>query len=84
MDTGNIWNVFDAIEIPEFRFDGIQDLKELAVASGVGFRYDFGFFVLRFDIGFKTHNPARPVGERWFNDYSFSKAVYNIGINYPF
>ena len=84
VDTGNIWNVFDAIEIPEFRFDGIQDLKELAVASGVGLRYDFGFFVLRFDVGFKTHNPARPVGERWFNDYSFSKAVYNIGINYPF
>ena len=84
VDTGNIWNVFDAIEIPEFRFDGIQDLKELAVASGIGLRYDFGFFVLRFDVGFKTHNPARPVGERWFNDYSFSKAVYNIGINYPF
>ena len=84
VDAGNIWNVFDDIKTPSFQFDGIEDLKEIAVASGPGLRYDFGFFVLRFDVGFKTHNPGRPVGERWFNDYNFSKAVYNIGINYPF
>ncbi len=84
VDAGNIWNVLDNIENEASVFNGIADLKEIAVASGIGLRYDFGFFVLRFDVGFKTHNPARPVGERWFKDYSFSKAVYNIGINYPF
>ncbi|WP_100802155.1 BamA/TamA family outer membrane protein [Ulvibacter sp. MAR_2010_11] len=84
VDAGNIWNVFDNIEDPASRFDGIQDLKEIAVASGFGLRYDFGFFVFRFDIGFKTHDPGRPVGERWFKDYNFPNAVYNIGINYPF
>ncbi|MBZ0328059.1 MAG: sorting and assembly machinery component 50 [Altibacter sp.] len=84
VDAGNIWNVFDDVETPEFKFDGIQDLKEIAVASGLGIRYDFGFFVFRFDVGFKTHDPARPVGERWFKDYNFAHAVYNIGINYPF
>ncbi|MCH2489486.1 MAG: BamA/TamA family outer membrane protein [Flavobacteriales bacterium] len=84
VDTGNIWNIFDNVEDPASRFEGIGDLKELAVASGFGLRYDFGFFVLRFDIGFKTHDPARPEGERWFKDYNFNNAVYNIGINYPF
>lgn len=84
VDAGNIWNVLDNIEDEASVFNGIADIKELAVATGIGLRYDFGFFVLRFDVGFKTHNPARPVGERWFKDYSFSKAVYNIGINYPF
>ncbi len=84
VDAGNIWNVLDDVNIPSFKFDGIQDLKEIAVASGFGVRYDFGFFVLRFDVGFKTHNPGRPVGERWFKDYNFPNAVYNIGINYPF
>ena len=83
-DAGNIWNVLDNIETPSFKFEGIEDLKEIAVASGFGLRYDFGFFVFRFDTGFKTHNPGRAVGERWFKDYNFSKAVYNIGINYPF
>jgi len=84
VDAGNIWNALDDTNIPEFRFDGIQDLKEIAVASGFGLRYDFGFFVIRFDVGFKTHDPARPEGERWFKDYNFRNAVYNIGINYPF
>ncbi|MBT0607283.1 BamA/TamA family outer membrane protein [Aequorivita echinoideorum] len=84
VDTGNIWNVFDNINDEASVFSGISDLKELAVASGFGLRIDFNFFVFRFDIGFKTHNPARPVGERWFKDYNFPNAVYNIGINYPF
>ncbi len=84
VDAGNIWNVLDNIEDEAAVFNGIADIKELAVASGFGLRYDFGFFVLRFDVGFKTHNPANPVGERWFRDYNFPNAVYNIGINYPF
>ncbi|MAL58593.1 MAG: hypothetical protein CMC14_00945 [Flavobacteriaceae bacterium] len=83
-DAGNIWNVFDEIESEAFRFDGIKDLKEIALATGFGLRYDFGFFVIRFDVGFKTHNPGRAIGDRWFKEYNFANAVYNIGINYPF
>ena len=84
-DVGNIWNVLDdQADNEAVNFDGIQDLKELAVATGFGLRYDFGFFVVRFDIGFKTHDPGQPKGERWFKDYNFRNAVYNIGINYPF
>ncbi|WP_317194065.1 translocation and assembly module lipoprotein TamL [Luteirhabdus pelagi] len=83
-DVGNIWNAFDDVEDPALRFDGLQDLKELAVATGFGLRYDFGFFVFRLDVGFKTHNPARREGDRWFRDFNFTDAVYNIGINYPF
>ncbi len=84
VDIGNIWNVLDSNTADEFVFEGFQDLKELAVGSGFGLRYDFNFFVLRFDIGFKTHDPAQSEGNRWFRDYNFSNAVYNVGINYPF
>ncbi len=83
-DVGNIWNFKDDVLDPAFQFNGLEDLKELAVASGLGLRYDFGFFVIRFDTGFKTHNPARPANDRWFKEYNFANAVYNIGINYPF
>ncbi len=83
-DAGNIWNIFDDFDVPEFQFEGLKDLKEIALATGVGLRYDFGFFVIRFDTGFKTHDPGLPEGERWFKQYNFSNAVYNIGINYPF
>ena len=84
VDAGNIWNVFDDIEEEKATFSGLQSLEDIAVGSGFGLRYDFGFFVLRGDIGFKTYNPAYPKGNRWFKDYNFSNAVYNIGINYPF
>jgi len=84
VDSGNIWNVKNNISEEASVFNGIKDLKEIAVAGGFGLRYDWGFFVLRFDIGFKAHNPALTEGERWFKEFNFKHAVYNIGINYPF
>jgi hypothetical protein len=84
IDAGNIWNVLNNVKDDASRFNGIEDLKDIAIATGLGLRYDFGFFVLRFDGGFKTYNPARPQGERWFKEYNFANIVYNIGINYPF
>lgn len=84
VDAGNIWNALDNITDEASTFTNISDLEDIAVSSGFGLRYDFGFFVFRLDIGFKTYDPAYPKGERWFIDYNFGHAVYNIGINYPF
>ncbi|MGY5846643.1 translocation and assembly module lipoprotein TamL [Salegentibacter sp. HM20] len=84
IDAGNIWNVLDIVEEEAATFTSLSDLKDIAVGSGFGLRYDFNFFVLRFDIGFKTYDPALPDGERWFKRYNFGNAVYNVGINYPF
>lgn len=83
-DAGNIWNIFDDTQDASATFDGFSSLKDIALGSGFGFRYDFSFFVLRFDVGFKTYNPAYDPGKRWFKDYNLNHAVYNIGINYPF
>ena len=84
IDVGNIWNVLDIVEDEDATFSSFSDLQDIAVGSGIGLRYDFNFFVLRFDVGFKTYDPSRPLGERWFKDYNFPNAVYNVGINYPF
>lgn len=84
VDAGNIWNVFDNVEDERATFSGFESLEDMAIGSGFGLRYDFGFFVLRGDIGFKSYDPSRPLGARWFKDYNFSNAVYNIGVNYPF
>ena len=65
-------------------FTSLEDLEEIAIGTGVGLRYDFDFFVLRFDLGFKTYNPAREPGERWFTDMGLGEMVFNLGINYPF
>lgn len=83
-DAGNIWNVLDNVTNDKATFDNMSDLKELALGTGFGLRYDFSFFVVRFDLGFKTYNPANEIDKRWFNDYDFAHSVFNFGINYPF
>ena len=84
IDSGNIWNALDDVEDDSATFTSFSSLKDIAIGSGFGFRYDFSFFVFRFDIGFKTYDPFYRDQNRWFNDYNFANAVYNIGINYPF
>ena len=84
IDAGNIWNVLDNISDSAYKFEGFGDLNEIAIGTGFGIRYDFDFFVLRLDTGFKTYNPALPRTSRWQTKYSIKEAVFNIGINYPF
>jgi hypothetical protein len=83
-DIGNIWNVLDNTSDPDATFSGFQSLQDIAIGSGFGLRYDFSFFVVRLDMGFKTYNPANEMERRWFNEYNFKNSVLNIGINYPF
>lgn len=84
IDAGNIWNVFDQTTDPKYTFNNIGSLKEIAIGSGFGIRYDFSFFVFRLDLGFKTYNPAKEDGKKWFKELNFKQSVVNLGINYPF
>ena len=84
MDAGNIWNVLDDVTDTKATFDNIKSLEDIAMGAGIGLRYDFSFFILRFDTGFKTYEPTFGDQNRWLNNFNFSNAVYNIGINYPF
>ena len=85
IDAGNIWDITDSnLVSDEGKFTSFSSLKYTAVGSGFGLRYDFGFLVFRFDIGFKTYEPYLLSDSKWFVNYNFGHAVYNIGINYPF
>ena len=84
VDLGNVWNLLDDVKNEKMRFNGLEDLSEIAIGSGFGIRYDFDFFVFRFDTGFKTYNPSLEIKQRWWSEYNFKNAVFNIGINYPF
>ena len=83
-DAGNIWNVLDNVVDEKSTFTGFGDLKDIALGTGFGVRYDLSFFVIRFDLGFKTYNPANESGKKWFKEYNFGHSVLNFGINYPF
>lgn len=84
VDAGNIWNVFDDVTDEGSVFNDFSSLEDIAVGSGIGFRYDLGFVTFRLDVGFKTYNPANNQDNRWFKNYKLTESVLNIGINYPF
>ena len=84
VDAGNIWDISGSEFVDErAKFTGLSSLSDIAIGSGFGARLDFSFLILRFDVGFKTYEPYLS-GNKWFRNYNFSNAVYNIGINYPF
>ncbi|MHC5200642.1 translocation and assembly module lipoprotein TamL [Myroides sp. LJL119] len=84
VDASNIWNVFDDIKDKNYTFNGVSSLKDIAVATGFGIRYDFSFFVFRLDMGFKTYNPSLETRSEWLKEFNFKESVINVGINYPF
>ena len=84
VDAGNIWDISGSSFVEDdAKFNGISSLKNIAVGSGFGARLDFNFLIIRLDVGFKTYEPYLDEN-KWFTNYNFSNAVYNIGINYPF
>lgn len=65
VDMGNIWNIAPGNPQPEtyFKFDELG--KQIAIGTGLGFRYDVQFFVFRFDIGLKVKDPQFKGAEQW-------------------
>ena len=84
IDTGNIWNFKNNVSDSSQVFNSIGDLSDLAIGSGFGLRYDFDYFIFRLDTGFKTYDPSLTKADRWFSQLILKKAVFNVGINFPF
>jgi outer membrane protein assembly factor BamA len=103
VDAGNIWNFKNTrpdglTDTTQFKFKNLY--KQLGVSSGVGFRFDFNYFLLRFDFGLRFKRPDVLKNDGWqipslnFRNL-FSAATDNrrwryenfnatIGIDYPF
>lgn len=86
IDVGNVWYLGrDKTQVPE---DGIFQIdkfyKQLAMNTGLGLRIDIKFVILRLDWGIQIHNPNRPSGERWINNFRWKNTALNFGVGYPF
>jgi len=102
-DVGNIWNFKNTksdrnIDTTQFKFQNLY--KQLGVASGVGFRFDFTYFLIRFDVGFRFKRPDIAKNDGWqipditFNhlfrgtaadrQWRYENFNATIGIDYPF
>lgn len=92
VDAGNIWLAREDPQRVGGKFQSDKFLKELAVGTGFGLRFDFNFFVLRFDLAFPLRKPYEIGNDKWVvNDIDFSSPAWrrqnlilNIAIGYPF
>ncbi len=83
VDAGNIWGLGNEDDNTNFHIDTFY--KQLGVGAGYGIRYDFGFFVFRFDFAYKLLDPGKPDGQRWvLPDQKFFDTQINFAIGYPF
>jgi outer membrane protein insertion porin family len=86
-DFGNIWNFRDTktsdgkdgLQFPYYSF--YRFYKQIAADIGTGFRFDFNYFVLRFDLGFRIKRPDIAKDDGWqIPDITFDN-LFKQGVN---
>ncbi|MDD4921848.1 MAG: BamA/TamA family outer membrane protein [Bacteroidales bacterium] len=85
-DFGNIWTLREYAEQPGGQFKINTFYKQLASSVGVGLRFDFNYFLLRFDLGMKVFDPSLTGDQRWRIKYIDNKNdfAFHFAIGYPF
>ncbi len=85
VDAGNIWTIKEYPNQPGGAFRFNKFYKQIAAAYGIGLRMDFTYFLLRFDLGLKAHNPARDQ-EKWplIHPSWRRDATFHFSVGYPF
>jgi len=85
-DIGNIWLLKKNEDFPDGEIKLSNFLSSLAVDAGMGFRFDFSFFIFRIDGGLPVYDPGQLESSRWvrFSKFQLRDINWNFGIGYPF
>ncbi|RSK33152.1 translocation and assembly module lipoprotein TamL [Hymenobacter metallilatus] len=84
-DFGNVWTLRNDPR-PGATFKLNEFYRQFAVGSGIGFRFDFDFLILRLDVATKVYDPSA-TGNKWIlRNFSLreDQSAFNLGIGYPF
>ncbi len=86
VDAGNIWTLREDTIRPGAQFEVNDFLREFAIGTGFGLRFDFDFLVLRLDMSVPFIDPSYPEGDRlYINKVDLrNDIVYNLAIGFPF
>ncbi|MDD2953439.1 MAG: BamA/TamA family outer membrane protein [Parabacteroides sp.] len=85
LDSGNIWLIRNDTDRPGGQLKWGSFLKDLALGTGVGLRYDLTFIVIRFDVGIGLHLPYDTGKKGYYNIPKFKDGMgYHFAIGYPF
>lgn len=85
-DIGNIWLLKKNADFPGGEINYSRFIESLALDAGLGFRFDFSFFIFRIDGGLPLYDPGTEQGKRWvdFSKFQLRDINWNFGIGYPF
>ncbi len=88
VDAGNIWDRHPIDTTAGQKGSDFQInrfYKEIAVDAGTGLRFDFDWFIIRFDYAYKLKDPQRIQNpDRWFYNMNLFNGQFQLGIGYPF
>lgn len=88
LDAGNVWTVKKYEDQERGNFQINRFYKELAMAWGLGLRFDFDFVLIRLDMGWKVYNPDKASNIRkWPVTRPFDighNTAFHIAVGYPF
>ncbi|MCQ2199286.1 MAG: BamA/TamA family outer membrane protein [Paludibacteraceae bacterium] len=88
LDAGNIWTIKEYDEQAKGAFYFNEFYKQMALATGTGLRLDFNYFLIRFDLGMKVHDPKQiDNGRAWRFAHHFrphNDFAFHFAVGYPF
>lgn len=85
LDAGNVWSLHQDDNREGAKFEVKNFLKQMALGSGVGLRYDMGLFVIRLDWGIGLHVPYETGKNGFYNISSFKDGQsLHLAVGYPF
>lgn len=85
LDMGNVWTLKKHDEMEQTTFQLKRIFKDVAFGTGVGLRYDVGFFILRVDWGLGLHLPYDTGKSGFFNIGHFKDAqTLHFAVGLPF
>ncbi len=78
LDFGNLWPTVRSFQV-----------RDVAIAAGLGIRYDTFFGPFRIDWGFRVYNPGEPPGQQWITQrklmgQTFKEGIFHFGIGQAF
>lgn len=84
IDAGNIWLLKNDPLRPGGLLTGKTFLKDIALGTGVGLRYDLGMMVVRLDLGYGLHTPYSNGTPHYFNVAFKDAFALHLALGYPF
>lgn len=85
LDAGNVWTLRHEDSRPGGQLQASTFLRDIALGTGAGLRFNISMLVIRADLGVGIHAPYHTSRHGYYNMESFKKSLaFHLAIGYPF